>query len=136
MANIFGTPLGLNAVFTIASGFIKSCPSTNAPLPVKAYSGLALTSGLPTAPGAYISLQPETIPTGDFFATFVSGLSIFPVATQGIKDGVIMVEVPMMVEGQSYVFLTADNSGNLTDSNILAGKKYFSPILFNDINKY
>lgn len=34
MANAYGTPLGLNAVYSIASGFITSCPSTNAALPV------------------------------------------------------------------------------------------------------
>lgn len=121
MANVFGTPLGLNAVYTIASGFIKSCPSTNVALPVKAYSALTLVSGLPTAPGALVDLQPKTIPSGTFYATFVSGLDIIPVQPQSIANGMIMVEVPMMASGQSYVFLTSDNSGNVTDSTILAG---------------
>ncbi|KAN0104199.1 hypothetical protein V8E51_009944 [Hyaloscypha variabilis] len=33
MANVFGTPMGLNAVYTIASGFITACPSSNVALP-------------------------------------------------------------------------------------------------------
>lgn len=53
-------------------------------------------------------------------ATWVSGLSILPVTTSMSAAGV-EVMVPMGAEGQSYVFLTKDNSGNLTDSNIIAG---------------
>lgn len=120
-ANVFAAPLGLNAVYSIASAFIVSCPSTNAKLPVMAYPSLTLVSGQPTAPGALIDLQPKTIPTGTYYATFVSGLQIIPVAPQSAANGMIMVPVPMMISGQSYVFLTKDNSGNLTDSNIIAG---------------
>ncbi|KAH7418930.1 ferritin-like domain-containing protein [Cadophora sp. MPI-SDFR-AT-0126] len=120
-SNVFGTPLGFNAVYSIASGFIKSCPSTNMPLPVMAYPALTLVSGLPTAQGAHIDLQPKEAVTGNVFATFVSGLNVAAVAPQSMSGGMFMVEVPMMVEGQSYVFLTKDNSGNLTDSNIVAG---------------
>ncbi|KAF4633353.1 hypothetical protein G7Y89_g4762 [Cudoniella acicularis] len=121
MANVFGTPLGLNAVYTIASGFIVSCPSTNVALPVSAYPSLTLVSGAPSAPGAVVDLQPKTIPTGSFFVTFVSGLDIIPVAPQSVANGMVMAVVPTMISGQSYAFLTTDNSGNLTDSNILAG---------------
>ncbi|KAG4434093.1 hypothetical protein IFR05_010428 [Cadophora sp. M221] len=120
-SNVFGTPLGFNAVYSIASGFIKSCPETNMALPVMAYPALTLVSGLPTAQGAHIDLKPAEAPTGDVFATFVSGIKVAAVAPQSMSGGMLMVEVPMMVEGQSYVFLTKDNSGNLTDSNIIAG---------------
>lgn len=120
-ANVFGTPLGFNAVYSIASGFIKSCPSTNMALPVMAYPTLTLVSGQPTAPGALVDLQPKTIPSGTFFATFVSGLNITAVAPQSVAHGMVMAPVPMSASGQSYVFLTKDNSGNLTDSNIIAG---------------
>jgi hypothetical protein len=121
MANVFGTPLGLNAVYTIASGFITACPSSNVALPVKAYPSLTLVSGEPTAPGALVDLEPESAPSGSYYATFVSGLDIIPVQTQGIQNGMIMVEVPMNISGQSYVFLTSDNSGNVTDATVLAG---------------
>lgn len=120
MANIVGTPMGLNAVYTIASGFIVSCPSTNMALPVMAYPTLTLLSGGPTAPNATIDLMPKTMPSGTVYATFVSGLDILPVSTTMMSDMVSAV-VPVGVSGQSYVFLTSDNSGNLTDSSILAG---------------
>ncbi|KAF7852420.1 hypothetical protein EAF04_010995 [Stromatinia cepivora] len=121
MANPLSTPLGLNAVYSIASSFIVSCPSTNAALPVIAYSSLALKSGLPTAPGANIALVPEAIPSGSFYTTFVSGLDAIAVESQVGSDGLIMNAVPMSISGQSYAFLTRDKSGNLTDSNIIAG---------------
>lgn len=121
MANVFGTPLGLNAVYTIASGFITSCPSTNMALPVKAYPALTLVSGQPTAETALIDVKPATMPPGTFYATFVSGLDIVPVQPSSVSNGMVMAAVPSMISGQSYVFLTKDNSGNLTDANILAG---------------
>lgn len=108
MANVFGTPLGINAVYTI-----KSCPSSNTALPVMAYPSLTLVSDQPTAVGAVIDLEPKAIPADSFFATFVFGLDIIPVQTQGIKNGMVMVQVPMNVSGQTYVFLTRDNSGSI-----------------------
>ncbi|ATZ52801.1 hypothetical protein BCIN_08g04320 [Botrytis cinerea B05.10] len=121
MANPFATPLGLNAVYSIASSFIVSCPSTNAALPVMAYPSLALKSGLPTAPGANVALVPETTPSGTFYTTFVSGLDTVSVESQVGSDGLIMTAVPMNISGQSYAFLTSDNSVTLSDSNIIAG---------------
>lgn len=122
MANPFGTPMGLNAVFTIASAFITGCPSTNAPLPVKTYPTLTLLSGLPTAPGAIVDVSPASPPTGSVFGTFVSGLNIVPVEVSSTSGGQLSFEVPQNLEGgQSYIFLTSDNSGNLTDSTIIAG---------------
>jgi hypothetical protein len=121
MANVFGTPLGLNPVYTIASGFITACPSTNVALPVKAYPSLTLVSGEPTAPGALVDLAPKSMPSGTFYATFVSGLMIIPVAPSSISNGMVMAEVPAGISGQSYVFLTSDNSGNITDATVLAG---------------
>ena len=120
MANVFGTPLGLNAVYTIASGFITACPSTNMALPVKAYPTLTLVGGQPTSTVASISLQPKTMPTGTFYATYVSGLDIVPVPVT-MSNGVVSAPVPSQASGQTYVFLTSDNSGNVTDSYILAG---------------
>jgi hypothetical protein len=109
-------------VYSIASGFIVSCPSTNAPLPVMAYPTLTLSSGEPTAPNATIYLQPKDAPSGTFYASFVSGLDIIAVAASLEANGLVAAVVPEMISGQSYVFLTYDNSGNLTDSNIIAGE--------------
>jgi len=126
MANVFGTPMGINAVYSIASSFIVSCPSTNAPLPVMAYKALNLYSGLPTAsgavPGAEIDVSMGVAPEGTVYGTFVSGLDIIPVEASHTDGDQIFFIVPENIGGgQSYVFLTNDNSGNLTDSTIIAG---------------
>jgi len=121
MANVFGTPLGINAVYTIASAFIVSCPAGNAPLPVSAYPSLALTSGSPAAPNVTVNLTPSKMPVGNVFVTFVSGLDIIPVAGTVSPGGIVSAVVPVGISGQSYAFLTSDNSGNVADATILAG---------------
>lgn len=121
IAHIFGTPMGLNAVYTIASGFITACSSTNIALPVMAYPSLTLQIGDPTAPNATIYLKPENMPSSTCYATFVSGLMILPVSTF-MENGWFKAVVPVGVSGQSYVFLTSDSSGNVTDSSVIAGK--------------
>jgi len=119
--NVFGTPLGLNAVYTIASGFITGCPSDNVALPVKAYPTLTLGSGTPASTeGAILTLVPASEPSGTFFATFVSGLDIIAVAAT-YANNAVTVQVPAKVSGQSYVFLTSDNSSSVTDATVLAG---------------
>lgn len=40
----FATPLGANAVFTLAAQFIVSCPSNNPPLPFTAFPSLAISN--------------------------------------------------------------------------------------------
>ncbi len=56
-ANPYGIFLGLNAVFTLTAAFIKSRPSTNIALPVKAFPGLTVAQGQPTAPGISITFS-------------------------------------------------------------------------------
>lgn len=120
MANPFGTPMGLNAVYTIASGFITKCPSTNAALPVKAYKGLSTTNKMPLSTGESISFKADGDVPSDCFVTYVSGLDVLPVKGS-MSDGMIMATIPKEVSGQSYAFITSDKSGNLTDANILYG---------------
>ncbi|KAI9744782.1 MAG: hypothetical protein M1818_001707 [Claussenomyces sp. TS43310] len=121
MANVFGTPMAPNAVYSIASTFITSCPSSNAPLPVMAYPTLTLKSGLPTAPGADVDLVPQSAPPSSYYVTFVSGLDIIPVMPASFADGMIMAAVPMNISGQSYAFVTSDNSGVINDTTVLFG---------------
>lgn len=46
-AQPFDAPLTLNEVYSLASPFIKSCPSTNPALPVKAFPALKLNPATP-----------------------------------------------------------------------------------------
>ncbi|TKA53124.1 hypothetical protein B0A49_11956 [Cryomyces minteri] len=120
MANILATPLGLNAVYSIASQFIVSCPADNMPLPVKAYTALVENSGNPTAPGATVSFSTKAAMEGTKYVTFVSGLDIVAVSCT-MRAGMIEAVVPMQASGQSYAFVTSSNDANLTDSSIIAG---------------
>lgn len=121
-SNPYGTGLGLNAVFTLAAGFIKSCPNTNAVLPVRAFPSLNIAQGLPAAPGIAFDFSVEgSVPEG-IFAVFVNGLDTITVPTTSAKASTITATIPDAITGQTYVFITnADPSGALKDSIILFG---------------
>jgi hypothetical protein len=57
-AQPFDTPLTLNEVYSLASQFITSCPSSNPPLPVKAFPKLTLSPDAqsPVATGSTVTL--------------------------------------------------------------------------------
>lgn len=54
----FDAPLTLDEVYSLASGFITSCPSSNPPLPVKAFPTLKLasTTAMPVTTGKTVTL--------------------------------------------------------------------------------
>ena len=120
-ANPYGTALGLNPVYTLAAAFIKSCPSTNAALPVKAFPALTATQGIPAAEGITFTFSVKGELPETFFVTFVSGLSttsVDPIMDGGQVEAVI----PATAMGQTYVFLTnVDTETTLNDSIILYG---------------
>lgn len=84
-----------------------------------AYPSLTLVSGEPTASGALIYLKPASAPTGTFYVTVLSGLSVTSVAAT-YQNGMIAATVPSMTEGQSYVFVTSSN-GTVSDADVLFG---------------
>lgn len=84
-----------------------------------AYPSLTLVSGEPTASGALVYLKPASAPTGTFYITVVSGLSVTS-SPATYANGMVSGDIPMMVEGQSYLFLTSSN-GTASDADILAG---------------
>lgn len=120
-ANPYGTALGLNPVYTLAAAFIKSCPTTNAALPVMAFPTLTATQGIPAAEGMPFTFSVKgTLPT-TFFVAFVSGLSTTSVVPT-MQGGMISAVVPATAMGQTYVFLTsASTNTTLNDTMILYG---------------
>ena len=121
-ANPYGTGLGLNAVFTLAAGFITSCPTTNSVLPVRAFPSLATAQASPAAPGIAFDFTVEgSVPEG-IFAVFVNGLDTIAVTTTSAKASTITAIIPEKVQGQTYVFITnADPAGAINDSITLFG---------------
>jgi len=122
-ANPYGTPLGLNPVYTLAAAFIKSCPSGNPPLPVKAFPTLTATQGIPAAEGIPFTFTANGSLPATFFVTFCSGLDTTSVPATLAGD-MISAVIPATAMGQSYAFITnAEVAANKTlmDSMILYG---------------
>ncbi|GLB38900.1 putative ferritin-like domain containing protein [Lyophyllum shimeji] len=110
----FETPLDMNQVFTMASAFIKSCPSSNPPLSVKAFPKLTVP---PTASGARAKLEFE--PSGDHkqvFAAFISGTGTIFTPVNDKKE----VVVPGGLIGLVFVVITSED-GKVADDTTVAG---------------
>ncbi|KAJ5261082.1 hypothetical protein N7478_011677 [Penicillium angulare] len=123
-AQPFDNPLDLNEVYTLASPFITSCPSTNPQLPVKAFPSLTMTPS-----GNVMNGSTATLVTGaGFNATGNSNLSAAFITVTGpvyaplksTGNNQFIVTIPEGVEGQSYIVLTSSMSG-VSDDNIVAG---------------
>lgn len=120
-ANPYGTALGLNAVFTLAAAFIKSCPATNAPLPLKPFPALTAVQGSPAAPGISFEFSVEGSLPSTFFVVFVNGLDTIAVSPSAV-GATIFATIPTTVQGQTYVFITSSEpTGAITDAMILFG---------------
>lgn len=122
-AQAFDAPLNLNEVYTIASPFIASCPSSDPKLPVKAFPSLSVSpsgavmgnSTITLTPGEDFSMDDGQHVEAAFVA--VTGPIFTPVKHTGSGYS---LTVPAGVAGQSYVVLTSSNT-NVTDDNVLAG---------------
>lgn len=68
------TPLDMNQAFSLAAGFITSCPSTNAPLVAKAFP--PVTASPPNAPsGTKVTFTFDSKAGTTYWAAFLSGLT-------------------------------------------------------------
>jgi len=117
----FDDPLSYNEVYTLAAQFITGCPSTNAPLPVKAFPVITASStdaAIKTASKVMLTTKGYKI-DGTVYGAFITVTGpIFVDATA--VDGGFEVEVPEGIAGQSYVVLTSCNTA-ATDDTIVAG---------------
>ncbi|KAI1865402.1 hypothetical protein JX265_005709 [Neoarthrinium moseri] len=119
----FDAPLSLNEVYSLASPFITSCPSTNPALPVKAFPALALdpTTAAPVKTGDTVTLLTSgyTVTGGKVYAAFIAVTGpTFVEATP--VDGGFSVMIPEGFAGQSYVVLTGCNE-SVSDDTVVAG---------------
>jgi hypothetical protein len=142
-ANIAGTPLSPEAVLTIATQFIASCPSDNAQLPFTALPAMSIAGGssnanatatpssvqipavasLTTSVAAGSALQlavgSGTTMPATVFLTFISGLDVVSVAAQ-VSGSSIVAAIPTQVSGQTFVVITsAEASNNVLDETVL-----------------
>lgn len=122
-ANPYGTPLSPSPVFTLAAGFIVSCPESNAALPFKAFPALTAVQGLPASPGMPFEFSVEGDLPAEFFVTFVNGLDITSVAPSGLNGKRFMATPPSGYGGQAYALVTSANvtGGPVEDAGVLFG---------------
>lgn len=135
----FDTPLDFDEVYSLASQFIASCPSSNAPLPVKAFPILSLTGSaaptngtssnakaagiVPVATGSTITLSlAKGAFSGQVQVAWITVTGpIFADATIVNGGKSITSVVPSGIAGQSYVVALPCGQTIVTDDNILAG---------------
>lgn len=119
-ANPYGTGLDMNSVFTLAAAFITSCPTTNAALPVKAFPGLVVSQGSPSAPGIPLTMTADgPLPKGAF-VVFVNGLDTIAVTPAEALGSVVTANIPNTVSGQTYVFVTTSKPASSIQDSIVA----------------
>ncbi|KAH9172028.1 ferritin-like domain-containing protein [Lactarius sanguifluus] len=117
----FDTPLGLSQAFTIASGFITSCPPTNPKLPATRFAALTLPDPASAWPGSTTPIS--FIAPGNFdrstklYGAFLSGQEALIVP---LSDDSKSVSVPDTLRGAVYLLVTTDADG-VDDSKTIAG---------------
>jgi hypothetical protein len=120
----FDNPLSLNEVYTLAAQFIKSCPETNAPLPVKAFPVLAASASdgsMMVKAGSKVMLSTTGYKVdGKVYAAFITVTGPVFVDAMEVEGGFEVVVPEMGIAGQSYVVLTSCNTA-ATDDTIIAG---------------
>jgi hypothetical protein len=119
-SSAYDTALGLDMVYTIASAFITSCPSTNPTLPVKAFGALTVDNGVPGQTASFTfdnSNQGDTVE----YAIFYNGVGTAAVQLDADHNAM----VPSGLQGISYVVIsTASSAADVTTDNIVAGPAF------------
>ncbi|KAJ5626016.1 hypothetical protein N7510_002325 [Penicillium lagena] len=123
-AQPFDNPLDLNEVFTVASPFITSCPSTNPALPVKAFPSLTMTPTGNVMNGSTATLVAgpglNSTSSSNLSAAFITVTGPVWAPLKSLGNSQFVATIPNGVEGQSYIVLTSSMSG-VSDDNIVAG---------------
>ncbi|GJE93668.1 ferritin-like domain-containing protein [Phanerochaete sordida] len=119
----FETPLSMDGVYSLASQFIVSCPSTNAPLMVTALPALALAPAAPAAGATAKFTYDHTAVTapGPLFAAWFDGVGVQ--YTDLAADG--SAGVPAGLQGTVYAAVVADKAGSPTAQKLLTGLATF-----------
>jgi len=114
----FQTALTMQQAFTLASGFIVSCPSSNPNLGLTPFPPLNITGafpGPPAFPGDTVTVQYPITGVPATHIAFIFGLT--PIFVP-IMDGSVVI--PANVSGQVYAIATS-NGYDASDSSTVAG---------------
>jgi len=114
----FDTPLDLRAVFSLAAGFIDSCPD-GSNLKITPFPTLTMTSGASNmTAGSMVTLQTQATMSSGMFCAFTNQAT-----TQFTSFDGTNCQVPQNLAGVTYVSLSnaAPPTGMLTDDITMAG---------------
>ncbi|EIW53207.1 uncharacterized protein TRAVEDRAFT_60757 [Trametes versicolor FP-101664 SS1] len=114
----FEVPLTPSGAFSLAAPFIKSCPSTNAPLPVKTFPALTLSSASPARGGKITATfsQPQGAANGGAFVAWLDGRQVLYTVLD--KNGA--TQVPATLMGTVYAAVVKSKE-TPNDDNMLSG---------------
>ncbi|KAA1478046.1 hypothetical protein DENSPDRAFT_885585 [Dentipellis sp. KUC8613] len=121
----FETPLDLNQVFTLASGVIVSCPSSNPAIPPVSLNPPLTATPATARPGQNVSLTFDASKAGNatLFAAFLSGLNATYVQLNGSQP--FNVSIPQSLQGTTFLAIT-NSSTEHADNVTVAGPAFFN----------
>ncbi|KAF9520844.1 hypothetical protein BS47DRAFT_1286725 [Hydnum rufescens UP504] len=125
----FDTPETLSNVYSLAAGFITTCPSTNPALPVLAFPKLNVTSTGNITAGQPLTLaftpanSTSANTTTPYFVAFFSGLTV-SFAPLGANNNTVII--PDGLNGTVFAVVTTIGNGTVTDGNTVAGPHILS----------
>lgn len=112
----YDTPTTFNQTYSLAAPLIKSCPKSNAPLPVVAFPAASISPAAPKV-GQTVTVTSEKLKSGQKVA-FITGGGV--TAFSDIKDG--KVKLPEAVGfGRTYGVIVPGSAKTVTDENTVAG---------------
>ncbi|KAG8776498.1 hypothetical protein FRC12_000866 [Ceratobasidium sp. 428] len=114
-SSAFDIPLSLNQVYSLAAAFITDCPSSNPPLPVKAFPALAVPTSYKAGDTISVSFDSSMAKGKNTYMAFFTGLTAKFAPIQNGK-----VTIPKDLMGTVYAVVTTDNK-NTNDDNTVAG---------------
>ncbi|KDQ14504.1 hypothetical protein BOTBODRAFT_44612 [Botryobasidium botryosum FD-172 SS1] len=114
------TPLDLDQVYTLAAGFITSCPSTNPALPVKAFPAFTYEAKDDLHAGSKVKITSKLPGDKKLHVAFFNGLSTLyaPIEHDEVK-------LPEGLAGTVYAVITSSDSA-VSDDNTVAGPAIFT----------
>ncbi|KAM5345116.1 hypothetical protein ACJ41O_010978 [Fusarium nematophilum] len=121
----FDAPLTINEVYSLASGFIVSCPEENPPLPVKAFPKLVVDSSsteIKTGDTVTLLTPGYTLKGAEgqkIYAAFIAVTGPTFVEATAVEGG-FSVEIPEGFAGQTYAVLTSCKDF-VSDDTVAAG---------------
>ncbi|KAI0666652.1 ferritin-like domain-containing protein [Trametes maxima] len=113
----FDAPLTSSGAFSLASLFVKNCPSSNPALPVKSFPALTLSNPTPSV-GASVSFRFDgSTRVSTAYVAWLQGLGV----VYSDLDANWKTTVPSGLKGTTFATVVNDKNAAPNDANMLSG---------------